>query len=100
MAKGAKGSKKQSPRQPLVDFTEIPSDDDSWELFTRDFLVELGFFVESSPDRGQDQGKDLLVTEDLEGRLNKYRLRLPVSCKHFVKSGNAVNERRDELNIL
>jgi Restriction endonuclease len=82
----------------LIDFTEIDSDGEVWELFARDFLQEIGFFVESTPDRGADGGKDLLVTEQLQGALNNYRFRWLVSCKHYAKSNNSVTEK-EELNL-
>lgn len=83
----------------IVDFTEIPSDGEDWEAFTRDFLVALGFTVESPPDRGADGGKDMLVVEHLPGRLSSYSFRWLVSCKHFAKSQRAVAES-DEQNVL
>lgn len=82
----------------MIDFTEIDSDGENWELFARDFLEELGFYIESQPDRGADGGKDLLVTEQLQGNLNKYRFRWLVSCKHYAKSNRSVTEK-DEINI-
>jgi hypothetical protein len=84
----------------MIDFTEIPPDTDDWELFARDFLLELGFTIESPPDRGPDQGKDLLVLESFAGKLHSYTFRWLVSCKHFAQSGKAVNESKDEPNIL
>lgn len=84
----------------MIDFTEIPYDSDDWELFARDFLTELGFTIESPPDRGPDQGKDMLVLETVSGKLHHYTFRWLVSCKHFATSGNAVNESKDEPNIL
>jgi hypothetical protein len=83
----------------MIEFTEIPDDGEIWELFARDFLQEIGFFVESSPDRGPDGGKDLIVTEDLKGNLGNYKFRWLVSCKHFALGNKSVQER-DELNIL
>ncbi len=82
----------------LIDFTEIDPDGEVWELFARDFLKELGFFIESTPDRGADGGKDLLISEQLEGHLNKYRFKWLVSCKHNAKSKKSVKEE-DEINI-
>jgi hypothetical protein len=83
----------------MIDFTEIPFDSDLWELFSRDFLHEMGFHIETPPDRGADAGKDMLVTEEIEGRVFKGRFRWLVSCKHFAKSGKSVNESDDEPNI-
>jgi hypothetical protein len=85
----------------MIDFTEIPhNNNDTWELFARDFLEELGFFIESPPDRGPDGGKDMLITEEVTGKLHRYRFRWLVSCKHFAHSRAAVNENDHEKNIL
>jgi hypothetical protein len=82
----------------MINFTEI-QDSEAWELFARDFLSEIGFYIESSPDRGADAGKDMLASEELSGKLGKYRFRWLVSCKHNATSGRAVNEN-DEQNII
>lgn len=84
----------------MIDFTEIAYDSDDWELFARDFLSELGFTIESPPDRGPDQGKDMLILETVSGTLHHYTFRWLVSCKHYATSGNSVNESKDEPNIL
>jgi hypothetical protein len=83
----------------LVDFREIREGGDEWEAFSRDFLVALGFAVETPPGRGADGGRDLLIIEHLSGTLNKYPFRWLVSCKHRAHSGKSVNEG-DEPNIL
>lgn len=82
----------------MIDFTEI-EDSETWELFSRDFLQEIGFYIESSPDRGPDGGKDILVTEELSGNLGNYKFRWLVSCKHNAKSGISVKEEVEQ-NIL
>lgn len=84
----------------MIDFTELPHNDDSWELFSRDFLEQLGFFIESPPNRGADGGKDILISEEVAGKLHRYKFRWLVSCKHFALSGKSVNENDDEKNIL
>lgn len=84
----------------MIDFTEIPYKSDDWELFARDFLSELGFTIDSPPDRGPDGGKDMLVLETVKGKLHHYTFRWLVSCKHYATSGSAVNESKDEPNIL
>jgi hypothetical protein len=84
----------------MIDFKEISYDTDDWELFARDLLSEIGFTIESPPDRGPDQGKDMLALETVTGRLHHYTFRWLVSCKHFATSGKAVNETKDEPNIL
>jgi hypothetical protein len=82
----------------MIDFQEIQNGE-TWELFARDFLTELGFYIESSPDRGSDAGKDLIVSEELKGNLGLCKFRWLVSCKNNAVSGKSVNEE-DEKNIL
>jgi len=82
----------------MIDFTEIP-DGDNWELFARTFLQDEGFFIESPPNRGADGGVDMIVTEQLTGKVGNYKLRWLVSCKHYAGSRKAVNENDDEKNL-
>jgi hypothetical protein len=83
----------------VIDFCEIPgTDGELWELFARDFLQELGFYIVSPPDRGPDGKKDLIITEDLKGNLGNYKFRWLVSCKHFASSNRSVPES-EEINI-
>lgn len=85
----------------MIDFKEIPSDGEIWELFSRDFLQELGFYIESSVDRGPDGKKDLIVSENLKGYLGNYRFKWLVSCKHFAnRVKNSSVKEEDEPNIL
>src|SRR5690242_12676952 len=81
----------------MIDWTEIP-DGDSWELFARDFLAELGLVIDIGPGRGADAGRDLLVSEQLRGRLGTRKFTWLVSCKHFATSGKSVGPN-DETNI-
>jgi hypothetical protein len=83
----------------FVDLKEVLPDGDEWEAFARDFLVILGFTIDTPPNRGADGGKDMIVTESLSGTLGKYPFRWMVSCKHKAHSGKAVSEA-DEPNIL
>jgi hypothetical protein len=82
----------------MINFAELSGDGEAWELFARDFLSEMGFQIEVSPDRGADRGKDILVVEHLGGILGKYQFRWLVSCKNFSQSGRSVSEK-DELNL-
>ena len=84
----------------MINFKEIRNDDDTWELFARDFLSELGFYIEFPPNRGADGGKDLIVTETIKGKVHKSEFRWLVSCKHHAHSNKSVNERNHEKNIL
>ncbi len=83
----------------LVDFKELPDNGEDWEAFARDFLVMLGFAIDVPPNRGADGGKDLIVVEQLRGKLSSYSFRWLVSCKHHAHSGKAVSETH-EPNIL
>jgi len=88
----------------ILDFKEIPQANlggglqDTFELFTRDFLEEIGFEILQHPDRGADGKKDLIVGETLQGVIGKSNLKWVVSCKHFAHSGKSVSQD-DEPDI-
>ncbi|MEG7414448.1 hypothetical protein V6E00_06255 [Serratia marcescens] len=52
---------------PVLDFKEIPEAhkatglQDTFELFSRDFLGFLGYKIISDPDRGADGGADIIA---------------------------------------
>ena len=56
-----------------LDFKEIAQanlgsgEQDSFELFSRDFLAFLGYKVLLNPSRGADSGKDVVVEEKRSG---------------------------------
>lgn len=90
---------------PIIDFREIPvantgsGNQDTFELFARDFLVEiLKFKILSEPSRGADGGKDILFEECQSGTLSENKFVWLVSCKHKAHSGNSVSPS-DEENI-
>ncbi len=88
----------------ILDFKEIPEANkgtgiqDTFELFTRDFLSLLGYRIVQGPDRGADGKKDLIVDEVIKGITSEYTIRWLVSCKHYAHSGRAVKDS-DEINI-
>lgn len=88
----------------ILDFKEIPEANkgtglqDTFELFTRDFLSYLGYRIVQDPDRGADGKKDLIVDEVIAGITSEYTIRWLVSCKHFAHSGSSVKDN-DEINI-
>src|ERR1051326_6544301 len=90
---------------PVIDFTEIPAantgkgDQDTFELFARDFFSALGFEIEEGPSRGADDGKDLIIREELSGAVSKRTMRWVVSCKHFAHSKRSVGDK-DEIDIV
>lgn len=85
----------------LMDFKEIPKansgdgDQDTFELFARDFLQQIGYVIAEDPARGADGGKDLVVISAGD----EQNLRWLVSCKHFAHSGKAVGAG-DEINVV
>lgn len=90
---------------PCIDFCEIPEahvasgNQDSFELFARDFLTEiLNFKILSEPSRGADGGKDILAEEIQFGTLSNNRTVWLISCKHKAHSGRSVTPD-DEINI-
>lgn len=77
----------------MIDFKEIGSPE-VWELFARDYLVELGFVVEVPPGRGADQGRDLVVSEQLTGKLRTEKFAWLVSCKFFTQAGSLLEPQK------
>jgi len=88
----------------IVDFKEIPEahrasgNQDRFELFTREFLKAMGYQIIQHPDRGADNGKDLLVSETLTGFDETYPVTWLVSAKHKAHSGKSVTPA-DETNL-
>jgi hypothetical protein len=87
-----------------IDFKEIPEAhlggglQDTFELFARDFLRDLGYMIDEDPSRGADGGKDLVVIEKRSGVGGETMIRWLVSCKHKAHSGTSVTPS-DESNI-
>ena len=85
----------------IIDFKEIPQANtgsglqDSFELFSRDFLEDLGFEILQHPDRGPDGKKDLIVGEMRKGIAGKTLLKWLVSCKHFAHSGKSISDTEE-----
>ncbi|MCR8659174.1 restriction endonuclease [Paenibacillus endoradicis] len=89
---------------PVLDFKEITQANlanglqDTFEMFARDFFIMLGFQIKEGPDRGQDGGRDLIITEKREGIIGNTEIDWLVSCKHNAHSGRAVLNN-DEIDI-
>jgi len=89
---------------PILDFTEIPEGNrasgiqDSFELFARDCLHCIGYVHCDGPDRGADDGRDLIVEERRSGVGGESFVRWLVSCKHYAHSGRSVGV--DEENNI
>lgn len=86
----------------IIDFKEIPKanvadgNQDLFELFAREFFYVLGFSIIEDPDRGQDGGRDIIISEKRTGIINDTVIRWLVSCKHKIHSGSAVNASDEE----
>lgn len=89
----------------MLDFKDIPQantgsgEQDTFELFARDFFQILGYEIIENPDRGADGKKDLIILEKRNGISGTTLIKWLVSCKHFAHSGKAVKDS-DEINIL
>jgi hypothetical protein len=87
---------------PVLDFKEIPQANlvngmqDTFELFARDFFESLGFEVISGPDRGQDDGRDIIIVERRTGIVGLTEVKWLVSCKHKAHSGQSVQDSDEE----
>ena len=88
----------------VLDFKEIPEahiatgEQDTFELFARDFLEFIGYKIITDPDRGADGGVDLIVEESRTGVGGETIIRWLVSCKHKAHSGKSVTPT-DDANI-
>ena len=88
---------------PQLDFKEIPQanlsngEQDTFEMFAREFLELLGYEILSGPDRGSDLGRDLIVQEIRTGVGGETHIKWLVSCKHKAHSGMSVvlNDEQD-----
>jgi hypothetical protein len=89
---------------PVLDFSEIPEahiatgQQDTFELFAREFLEYIGFQIVQGPDRGADGGKDLIVRELRKGVGGETAINWLVSCKHKAHGGSSVSVN-EELDI-
>lgn len=82
----------------ILDFKEIPKANtgsghqDTFELFARDFLKNVGYEIVNNPSRGADGGIDLKIKENRVGVSNqKTEIYWLVSCKHYAHSGVSIN---------
>lgn len=82
----------------MIDYTELPDDGILFEQLVRDLFLREGYDAHWT-GVGADGGRDLLVTEILEGPISKYERKWLVSCKHKAHSTKSVG--RDEVpNIV
>lgn len=81
----------------MINWTEI-SDGETWEQFARDFLESIGLKIEIEPGRGQDRGRDIVISERLQGLLHGQTFRWLVSCKHYAGRGSAVGTEEADIS--
>jgi len=73
-----------------IDFTRIESGEE-FELLCEDLLQAMGFTIVQPPARGQDGGKDLIVSETVKDKMGfTEKRKTVVQCKHWAKSKKSV----------
>ncbi|ENR2169982.1 restriction endonuclease [Vibrio vulnificus] len=89
----------------ILDFKEIQKANmsdyksDIFEYFAEEFFKLLGFEIVSSPGRGADGGKDLIIREIISSHIISIRKQWLVSCKHSAHSNRAIS-KKDEVEIV
>ncbi|RYJ44287.1 restriction endonuclease [Flavobacterium beibuense] len=78
----------------MIDFSELPDDGIKFEQLIREILIREGYDTHWT-GIGPDGGRDLIITEVLNGPLSKTTKKWVVSCKHYANSGRSVG--REEL---
>ncbi|CBJ50893.1 restriction endonuclease [Ralstonia solanacearum] len=73
----------------MLDFKELATDGQDFELLIREILFREGFHVAWS-GRGADGGRDLVCTESRQTILGSEAKRWLVQCKHFAHSEKSV----------
>jgi len=90
---------------PILDFKEIPEahlasgKQDSFELFARDYFEYCSYDIIEGPDRGVDEGRDIIIKETQRGVSGLTIYKWLVSCKHKAHSGRSVL-LADETDII
>lgn len=79
----------------MIDFREIPKanqgpETDTFELFARDFLKQIGYVIIENPARGADGGADMIVKDIRKGIEGDTEIKLLVSCKHYAHSSTSI----------
>ena len=77
----------------LIEFRELASRNkgEVLEQLIRSLARNLGLNPAWS-GRGPNQGRDLILTEDLRGDISRLKVTWLVSCKHFAESGVSVSD--------
>ena len=73
----------------MIDFTELPEDGVQFEQLIRELFVSDGYETHWT-GVGQDQSRDLVVIEKLEGPISSYSRKWLIECKHKAHSNRSV----------
>lgn len=82
----------------IIDFSEIVSAH-KFEQFAEEVLRNLGYEINIRPGEGPDGGRDMVVTDVLEGKLSRREVKYLVSCKHQRKAVGPNDEQRLETRL-
>lgn len=82
----------------MIDFKELPEDGTAFEQFVREICLIYDLHPQWT-GKGQDQGRDLLITERSHGPIGDFTRRWLVQCKHFAHSAKSVG-REDVGSII
>ncbi len=82
----------------IIDFSEIESAH-KFEQFAEEVLRSLGYEINVRPGEGPDGGRDMVVTDVLEGKLSRQEVKFLVSCKHKKSAVGPRDEQRLETRL-
>lgn len=82
----------------MIDFRELPEDGTAFEQLVRELCLRSGLRPQWS-GKGSDQGRDIVITETINGPVAPFERRWLIQCKHNAHSGKSVG-RDDVGNIV
>jgi hypothetical protein len=82
----------------MINFRELPEDGVAFEQLIREICIRLDLHPQWS-GKGPDQGRDIIITETIDGPIARFERRWLVQCKHNAHSGKSVG-RDDVGNIV
>ncbi len=77
----------------IIDFSELESSH-KFEQFAEEVLRSLGYVINMRPGEGPDDGRDMIVTDVMEGKLSRKEVKYLVSCKHQSRAVGPKDEER------
>lgn len=89
--------KAEEGEKTLLDFKELSQDGTDLERLVREIFVREGYKVHWT-GKGSDGGRDLILTEKVQGPLSKFERTWLVQCKHKAFSGKSIG--KEEANSL